>query len=314
MTAGDTDPRTSQGIVNVHYSRVIRMIGIQLPYFQAITEMMWGESVVERLWDRLVAFDNVTMSAASLVDVANLRMVGIEGLREILAAGGPAQAALESQFDMMRQLQVNNGLTLLDKEDNFASTAYSFGGLSDMILQFAQQLAGSSGIPLIRLLSQSPAGLNATGDSDIRLYYDKINAQQEATLRTGWHLILQVLWRSVYGKDAPKDLEFSFVPLWQMSALDKATIAKSNTETIIGAFEANLIKGSTAMQELRESSGDTGLFSNISDEEIEEADEVDLAPLPEVDPKESEKLDDPKEPVKNIDSKFKTKIKKWFLK
>ena len=154
----------------------------------------------------------------------------------------------------------------------------------------------ASGIPLVRLFGQSPAGMNATGESDIRMYYDNIKAQQESTLRTGWQLILQVLWRSVYGKPAPKDLQFEFVPLWQMSALDKATIGKTNTEAIIGAYESGLTSRKTAMQELRESSGDTGLFSNISDEEIDEAGNEDLAPLP-------GELDDPKEPVKNIDAK-----------
>lgn len=301
--------KTATGQTTVHHTRCIRVDGIKLPYFQAITEMMWGESKLERLWDRLISFDNATMSSASLIDRANLRTVQVDGLREILAAGGAAQQGLLAQFEMMRILQVNEGLTLLDKNDLFASTAYSFAGLSDMMLQFGQQLAGASGIPLVRLFGQSPAGLSSTGEADIRMYYDNIKAKQEAKLHNGWEVLLKVLWRSVYGKPAPKDLEFQFVPLWQMSALDKANIAKSNTETILGAFEAGLIKSASAMQELRESSGDTGLFSNITDEEIEEAkknDEED--PLPEIgsplpgEEPESEKLDDPKEPVKAIDS------------
>lgn len=301
MTSADVNPQSnSTGILNVHHSRVIRDIGIQLPYFQAITEMMWGESMLERLWDRLIAFDNVTMSAASLVDRANLRMVGIQGLREILAAGGAAQDALLAQFDMMRLLQVNEGLTLLDKEDEYSADSYTFAGLSDMIIQFGQQLSGASGIPLIRLFGQSPAGMNSTGDSDIRMYYDNIKSQQESKFRTGWQLLLQVMWRSVFGKPAPDDLQFEFVPLWQMSALDKANIAKLNAETIIGAYEGLLIDKKTAMSELRESSGDTGLFSNITDEDIEEAEDEDLAPLPgevEADPlKLPKKPEQPEQP------------------
>lgn len=303
MTSADVDPRSNRGIVNVHHSRVIRNVGIQLPYFQAITEMMWGESILERLWDRLIAFDNVTMSAASLVDRANLRMVGIQGLRDILAAGGTAQQALLAQFDMIRLLQVNEGLTLLDKDDNYSADSYTFAGLSDMIIQFGQQLSGASGIPLVRLFGQSPAGMNSTGESDIRMYYDNIRAQQESKFRKGWQKILQVMWQSIYGKAAPADLHFEFVPLWQMSALDKATIAKTNTETIVGAYESGLTSRKVAMLELRESSGDTGLFSNITDEDINEADE-DLPPLGELNNlPESEKLDDPKDPVKNIDAK-----------
>lgn len=269
---------TQTGQIAVHHTRVVRDIGIQLPYFQAITEMMWGESILERLWDRLIAFDNASMSAASLIDRANLRMIGVQGLREILAAGGPAEEALLAQFEMVRLFQVNEGLTLLDKEDQYEASSYSFSGLSDMLLQFGQQLSGACGIPLVRLFGQSPAGLSATGESDIRMYYDNIKAQQEAKFRGPLQTILQVLWRSTFGKPAPDDLDFQFVPLWQTSALDKATIAKTQAETVIGAYESGLVSRPAAMEELRASSSDTGMFSNISDEDISEAEEDDENP------------------------------------
>jgi phage-related protein (TIGR01555 family) len=316
---------TATGQIRVHHSRCIRYTGIDLPFFQAITEMMWGESILERLWDRLISFDNATMSSASLIDRANLRTVGIEGLREIIAAGGEAQAGLVAMFEMMRSMQVNEGLTLIDKNDTFTSTAYSFAGLSDMMLQFGQQLAGASGIPLVRLFGQSPAGLSATGESDLRMYYDNINAQQEAKLRNGWEILLKVLWRSTFGKPAPKDLEFSFTPLWQMSATDKANNAKTQAETVIGAFEAGLTDRASSLKELRQSSGDTGIFSNISDEQIAEA-ELDEPPMPE-DPAQDPNAEKPaplpgeadpeKEPVKNLDAKPISaigKMKRWLSK
>lgn len=261
------------GQVKVHHSRCLRNIGIELPYYQAQTESMWGESVLERLWDRLISFDTATMSSANLINRANLRTVGVDGLREILAAGGKAQEALIAQFEYMRMFQNNEGISLLDKNDTFASTAYSFAGLSDMLLQYGQQLSGAAGIPLVRLFGQSPAGLSATGDADIRMYYDNINAQQEAKLRNSFEMILKVLWRSLFGVPAPKDLEFTFTPLWQMNATDRAAIAKSNTETITSAFDKGLTDKATTLKELRQDSGDTGLFSNITDEQIEEAEQ-----------------------------------------
>ncbi len=277
----------AMGDIIVHHSRIFRHIGIKLPFFQAITEMMWGESVLERLWDRLISFDNATLSTASLIDRANLRTVKIERLREVIAAGGEALEGLKGQFDMMRLAQVNEGLTLLDKEDDFATTSYSFAGIPETLLQFGQQLSGASGIPLVRLFGQSPAGLSATGDSDIRLYYDKINAQQEATLRRPFETLLKVMWRSEFGTPAPKDLAFKFTPLWQMDAKDKAEIGKTNTETITTAHQDGLLTTPAAMKELRSQSAQTGLFANITDEDIEEA-ELEPAPLPDVAPQVTE--------------------------
>jgi phage-related protein (TIGR01555 family) len=316
--AAEPEAKTATGQLRVHFSRLVRFTGIELPYYQAITEMMWGESNLERLWDRLIAFDNATMSSASLIDRANLRTVGVDGLREIIAAGGEAQAGLLAQFEMMRALQVNEGLTLIDKEDTFQSTSYSFAGLSDMMLQFGQQLSGAAKIPLIRLFGQAPAGLGADGEEDIRLYYDSINAEQEAKLRNGWELIIKVMWRSCFGEDCPDDMEFAFVPLWQMSATDKANNGKTIAETIIGAYEATLTSKSTAMKELRQASGETGIFGNITDEEIAEAEEQDENPPNpnEVDPNNPD-AGQPKKiptPVPSLDHKPSVyqKIKSWI--
>lgn len=294
------------GIQNVHYTRVIRFPGILLPFYQAITEMMWGESRLERLWDRLIAFDNASLSAAQLVDRANLRTVKVEGLRDIISVGGEAMAGLRAMFDEMRLLQVNEGLTLVDKEDDVETTSYTFSGLSDVLLQLGQQLSGASGIPMRRLFSQVPAGLNDSGDADIRLYYDKIKARQEADLRRPVDILLKVLWRSVYGKPSPDDLEFDFVPLWQMSAMDKAVIGKTKTETVLAGYESGLVPAFTAMQELKDMGGDTGLFSNIQDEDIKSA-ELEPPPMP-GEPEESSPDGEqaPGEkgsgPVKNFDS------------
>ena len=313
QTASQPMSASAIGAIYVHHSRVIRFQGIKLPFFQAITEMMWGESVLERLWDRLISFDTVTLSTANLVERAHNRTIGIEGYREIIAAGGKAQQALEKQFEAMREFQTNEGMTILDKNDTFQTTNYTFSGLSDVILQFAQQLSGASQIPLVRLLGQSPAGLNSSGESDIRTYYDGIHAKQEAGLREGLNKILHVLWRSTFGVAAPKDLEFTFIPLWQMSANDQANTVKSNTETILGAFDRGVIDRATAMKELLNISGDLGIFSNITEEQILEAQE-DLPPtavIPEEGPASGIQELPANDPVPALDV-LKTKLKKWL--
>ena len=257
--------------VRIHHTRVVRQIGVQLPAYQAITEQMWGESVIERMYDRLMAFDTATSGAANLIQKAHLRTVQIDKLREVLAAGGKAEENLLQMFHHMRMLQTNEGLTLLDKEDTFQAHSYTFSGLSDMILQFGQQISGATGIPLVRLFGQSPAGLNSTGESDLRMYYDNIAAQQESRLREGLMKVLRVLHKSVFGVAAPEGFDFDFVPLWQTSTKEKADIATAITTTVSTAFEKGIIDQATAMQELKQSSDATGVFSNITDEQIEEA-------------------------------------------
>lgn len=305
--------KNNTGRVRVHHSRCVRSIGIQLPFWQSITEMMWGESVLERMWDRLIAFDTATMATGSLINRAQLRTVGIENMREILAAGGKAEEALVAQFQYMRMFQSSEGLTLLDKNDTFNSTAYSFAGLSDVLIQFGQQVSGAAEIPLVRLFGQSPAGMNATGESDIRLYYDGVNSKQESKMRNPVETVSKVAWRSLTGKSLPTDFSFTFTPLWQMSAKDKSDIAKANTETVIEAHQEGLVDTATAMQELKQASGDSGLFTHITDEQIEEA-KSEEPPTPETpQPGAKPGSETPAEKVKAAtgDSAWK-RIKNWL--
>lgn len=256
----------------IHHSRAIRAEGIPLPYQQAMTEELWGESVLERVHDALVAFDSASAGASNLIHKAHLRTVKIDRLREVLAAGGKPEENLLSMFHYMRMLQSNEGITLLDKEDDYQSHTYTFSGLPDVILQFGQQIAGALGIPLVRLFGQSPAGLSATGESDIRIYYDNIAALQESRLRRGIDKLLRVMYRSLFGEAAPAALDFDFAPLWQMSAAEKADIAYKRAETAIKAHDAGLLDTASAMRELRAASEQTGVFTSITSEAIAEAD------------------------------------------
>jgi len=256
---------------NIHHSRVIRLDGVELPYWQRIAENGWGQSVLERLWDRLIAFDSTTEGTAQLVYKAHLRTYKVKGLRSIIAAGGKALDGLASQIDFIRRFQSNEGLTLMDSEDEFEAHQYSFSGLNDVLLQFGQQLSGAMDIPLVRLFGQSPAGLNATGESDLRNYYDSIKQQQERKLRRAVETIYNVLYRSEFGQEPPANMAIKFKPLWQMSDTDKATIANTTTDAVTKASDSGLIDRHTALKELRQSSEVTGVFSNITDEDIKEA-------------------------------------------
>jgi phage-related protein (TIGR01555 family) len=277
---GSESMKRGEPVLKIHHSRLIRQVGIQLPAFQAAQEEYWGESVVERMLDRLISFDTATAGAANLIQKAYLRTVKINKLREILSAGGKPEENLLKMFGHMRLLQTSEGLTLLDKEDEFSAGSYTFTGLPEVILQFGQQISGASGIPLVKFFGQSPVGMNATGESDLRLYYDNINSKQEANLREGIDRLLAVVYRSTLGRDKPESADFDFVPLWQTSQAEKVSIAKSITESITMAFEKGVIGEPTALKELKQASDYSGVFSNITSEEIDAASEKE-PPIPE---------------------------------
>ncbi len=132
----------------IHHSRLIRFDGIPLPYQQRLTENDWGMSVIERCFDRLLAFDSTTTGVAQLVYKAHLRTYSIDGLRKLLAMGkdSPMFKGLMSHMDMIREYQSNEGMTIMDAADKFEAHTYSYAGLSDVLAQFGQQVSGAFGI------------------------------------------------------------------------------------------------------------------------------------------------------------------------
>ena len=260
----------TMGGQKIHHSRVIRHDGIKMPYNQKRFDNQWGMSVIERMFDRLLAFDSATTGAAQLMYKAYLRTVGVKGLRQALAMGGKTEQAVIKQFQYIRLMQSLEGITLLDSEDSFQTHSYSFGGVADVLQEFGQQISGAVNIPLVRLFGQSPRGFS-TGDTDLRNYYDNIGKLQEAQLRNGIYRILEVMSMSVLGKPLPEDFDFSFKSLYTIDAAQKSNIAATNMNTINAAFQSGLITKKIGLKELSQQSAETGMFTNIDDEDIKNA-------------------------------------------
>ena len=174
-------------------------------------------------------------------------------------------------MELMRLMQSNEGMTIIDAKDEFETHAYSFSGIPETLMILGQQISGALGIPLVRLFGQSPSGMNATGESDIRLYYDMINSTQEARLRRPLTRVFEVYWQSVLGKPPPDTWNFKFNSLRQLDEMEKAELAQRDADTINMLHQGGIISTTIALQELKQSSIITGRFTNITDEDIEDS-------------------------------------------
>lgn len=257
---------------NIHYTRVFRMLGVKLPYWQAVQENLWGLSIFERIYDRMVSLDSSTQGAAQSVYKSWLRVYKMKGLTDLLATGGDAGiATVMRKMDMTRRFMSNEGMTVVDGEDDVtALTNGSFAGVSDVILQQAQQISGTLQTPLVRMFGQSPAGLNSTGESDLRTYYDGVNTKQEREFRAPVHQMYRIMGQSA-GVPIPEDFAFTFRPLWQLSEVEKSEISARDATSIAEIKDAGIIDLATSLKELKQNSVVTSRFDNITDEMIEQA-------------------------------------------
>ena len=255
-------------VARVHYSRVIRFIGRDLPEVERIAEMYWGESEVEALYKEVVAHDNVSANMAALTFQANINTMEVKGLEQLFSIGSSqAQRRFWQVMQAQSVLRSNFGTQLVEEGTKLTNTQYTFTGLQEVYESMCLNLCGASHYPMTKLFGRSPAGMNATGESDLRNYYDYVDSQREAKLRPALQKLLPVLAMSAWGY-IPDDLDFSFPPLWTPTATETAEIALKKAQAIRDTFQAGLFQADTAMKELKKLEEETGMFGAISDQEI----------------------------------------------
>lgn len=169
-----------------------------------------------------------------------------------------AQSAVKSNF----------GILLVNKDDEITNTQYTFTGLQEVYDSMCLDLAGASRIPVTKLFGRSPAGMNATGESDLQNYYDYVDTLRESKLKPIIYKLLPVIAMSAWGA-IPDDIDIAFPPLWTPTAKEVAEIAKAKAETIVAAFQSGLLDQSASQKELKKLAEETGMFDSISDEDIE---------------------------------------------
>ena len=265
-----TDP-AGGGSVKIHYSRVVRFTGNTLPFWEEIAEMQWGASVIESIFDELRKRDNVSWNIAQLTFMANIRVLKMQDLGQLLAAtDNESQAELLRTLEAQNMLLNNMGMQVMDAADGLETHQYTFDGLADCYQQFIMDISGAAEIPVTRLFGRSPSGLNATGESDLQNYYDMIAEKQESYLRPILNKVLPPFIISTLGS-LPDDFDFEFDPVAEPSDKERADLAKCGTDNVVAAYNAGLISQRTALKELKQQSERTGVWTNITDEDIERA-------------------------------------------
>lgn len=251
----------------VHHSRLVRFIGRELPDLERQAELYWGESEVEALYTDVVAHDNVSANMAALTFQANINTMEVKGLEQLLSLSSPdVQRRFWNTMQAQKVLRSNYGMQLVEQGNKISNTQYTFTGLSDVYESMCLNLCGASHYPMTKLFGRAPAGMNATGESDLKNYYDYVDTLRESKLRPILDKLLPVVARSAGIETL--DLDVSFPPLWTPTAKETADIAKEKADTIVSAFQSGLLGADIALRELKKLEDETGLFGSITEDVI----------------------------------------------
>ena len=255
-----------QRTVKIHHSRVLRFIGRELPYNEMVRENYWGASELEHMWDALMRLNSASANIAQLIFQSNITTLKMNDLMEMLMIGSDEKReAVLKALEADDYFRTSFGVQLLGKDDSMENLNYNFAGLPEIYDRFMMDMAGAAEIPATRLFGRSPQGMNATGEHDMRNYYEMIAALQERMLRPALEKLLPVMAISCWGY-VPEDMEILFVPVMTMSAEDKVKLAREHSEIIRENYKAGLITREEARKEIDSMSRRTGILPGIGGE------------------------------------------------
>ena len=222
---------TSIGM-EIHPSRLMEFIGAPHPDAElaAGTEQGWGDSVLLAVMEAVKHADATMANIASLIFEAKVDVIRIPDFMQNMQDKAYEKLILE-RLRLAAMAKGINGTLILDKEEEYESKSASFGTLPDILDRFLQVVSGAADIPATRMLSQSPGGLNATGDSDLRNYYDRVQALQELGISPAMSVSDECLIRSALGS-RPPEIHYIWAPLWQSTAKERSDIGKTTADTI----------------------------------------------------------------------------------
>jgi phage-related protein (TIGR01555 family) len=229
----------------VHESRTLRLDGLPVSMTTRIANQGWGDSVYQAAFKELKNLGAVMGATANIVEDFVQAVVALKGLTQKIAAGQEGVVVRRLQMlDLSRSIL---NATIIDADgETYTKHSSSVAGLPEIITGYWEALACVTQAPLTLLIGRSPAGLNSTGDSDFRNYYDHIAGEQEDDLQPILERLVRLNFLAKSGPTKgiePENWQIEFNPLWQMSEAEKATIYKTIAEADSANVSAGILDG-----------------------------------------------------------------------
>jgi len=247
----------------VHASRLMTIITRPLPDILKPAFNFAGMSL-SQLAEPYV--DNWLRTRQSVSDlINNFSITILSTAMDQILQGDDDGTDLFKRADLFTAMRSNKGLMVLDKErEELGQVNTPLSGLHELQAQSQEQMCTVSRIPAVILTGLSPGGLNASSDGEIRVFYDWIAAQQDAYWRAPIKTILDLVQLSLFGEIDP-DINFNFVPMYQMTPAEEAEIRAKDGLTDVGYINAGVVDPSEVREKLAKdpASGYDGLDTSL---------------------------------------------------
>lgn len=229
------DVLSTFGSFRVHESRCLVFQNGVLP--ERVTNpiyQLWGIPEYIRIRRALQDATVAHSDALKLLQRSVQAIYSMKNLASLLATDeGENQVLKRLQLiDMARGML--NSIAIDSEGENYDFKTFQFTGVSDVIDATCNMLSALTNIPQTILFGRSPAGMNATGRSDLENWYNSVERIQKMMLRRNSRDLLDVIFcAGVASGDIESEPKYklTFNPLWSLDDTEKATVEKTNADT-----------------------------------------------------------------------------------
>ena len=241
-TLGKAPPRPQLTNAYVHESRLLKFRGVPTSRWGTSSAFYWDDSILQRVYVAMQSFSATWQGAAHLMTDASQAVIKLANLMQLVTAAGE-----EKMRQRMRWLDIGRSVAravVLDERESFERVATSFTGIPELLDRFMVRVSSAANMPVTILFGRSPAGMNATGESDTRSWYDQVASERTNQLTPPIEQLTRVIMATDKGPTGGVVLEgicVEYPPLWQPTDKEKAETFKLIADALVALANAKIV-------------------------------------------------------------------------
>jgi len=213
----------------VDATRMVILRGRETTKNQRAQNNSWGQSELIRVFQSLKHYGGALASVLALIADSSQGIYTIKGLAKIIQSGNTV--ALQTRMQAIQEIRSVINAVILDEGESYQRVATPLTELGNLIDRYKLDVCSAAEMPASKLFGQAPAGLNATGESDMRLWYDRVARLQRKTVKPAFERIIDAILHSRTGPTrgvVPQKWAVKFASPWAPTEKEQAEIAGLN--------------------------------------------------------------------------------------
>lgn len=234
----------------VHESRLLLFGGARTTNRRKAINYGWDLSILQRVYEVLKAYDAMWASVDNMFADASQAVFKMQGLIQSLAeADGEGTQDVQTRLAFMDMVRSSAKAIMLDagnkaqgeEAESFEVVERSTLGTLDGVIQaYMIRLATAARMPLTVLLGMAPAGMDATGESDMVLYFNTIDIYRADDLEPNFLRLVRLCARAV-GDAEPESWCIRWPELARPKPVDVATAEKMNVDAAVSLITSQAL-------------------------------------------------------------------------